>query len=226
MLDYDKAVAELTILRGLIDFVNRQVGVYTDCLSGFEGNVVRIRRQVARVLRPAGRKIDQGRPVIVHASIEDPSSPDVIHHRIIRASEFVSANAETGFNEQQVCWSIIVFLFAYWDEEIRPQIARVRGVPTDDVKIDALGDLRVLRKSIIHARGVLSAADYRKLKRMGSLMKPDATIMLSHDDMHGLFVMIKQGIAEIIMTYAAKLPGAPDVSDLTDIAIQNAPPLR
>jgi hypothetical protein len=225
MLDYDKAVAELAILRGLIDFVNRQVGVYMDCLSGFEGNVVRVTRQVARVQRPVGRKIEQGQPVIVYVSMEDPSRPDVIHHRIIRSSEFVTANSEAGFNEQQVCWSIIVFLFAYWDEEIRPQIARVRGIPTDDVKIDAFGDLRVLRKSIVHAKGVLSAADYRKLKRMNKFVRSDEPISLSHDGMHSLFVIVKQGIAEIIMTYAAQFPGAPDVSDTTDIAIQNTPPL-
>ena len=222
MQDYDKAVAELAILRGLIDFVNRQVSIYMDCLSGFEGNVVRVTRQVARVLRPVGRKIEKGQPVIVHASIEESSRPDVIHHRIVRSSEFVADNSEAGFNEQQVCWSIIVFLFAYWDEEIRPQIARVREVRTDDVKIDAFGDLRVLRRSIVHAKGLLSAAEYGKLKRMDKLVRPDAPISLSHDNMHGLFVVVKQGIAEIIMTYAGQLPGAPDVSDLTDIAIQNA----
>lgn len=31
-MDMDKALAELGILRGFIDFVNRQVGVYCDCL--------------------------------------------------------------------------------------------------------------------------------------------------------------------------------------------------
>lgn len=51
-------------------------------------------------------------------------------------------NAEAGFNEQHVCWSIIVFLFAYRDEQVRPEIAAVRGVEPNDVKVDALGDLR------------------------------------------------------------------------------------
>jgi hypothetical protein len=42
-----------------------------------------------------------------------------------------------------------VFIFAYWDEEIRPQIAKIRGVDSNDVQVDALGDLRILRKSIM-----------------------------------------------------------------------------
>ena len=48
-MDTTKALAELEVLRGFIDFVNRQIGVYCDCLSSFQGNKVRIERQVARV---------------------------------------------------------------------------------------------------------------------------------------------------------------------------------
>jgi hypothetical protein len=44
-----------------------------------------------------------GRPVILYTSVEDPHSPDVIHHRIIKADDFITANAEAGFNEQQIC---------------------------------------------------------------------------------------------------------------------------
>jgi hypothetical protein len=32
-MDMTKALAELEVLRGFIDFVNRQIGVYCDCLS-------------------------------------------------------------------------------------------------------------------------------------------------------------------------------------------------
>jgi hypothetical protein len=171
---FEKATAELPILRNFMDFVNHQVGVYCDSLSSLNGNKVRIERQIPRVQRPAGRRIEQGHPVIVWVSVEDPTSPDVIHHRTIRADEYVAANSEAGFNEQQVCWSIIVFVFAYWDEEIRPQIARVRGVKPNDVMIDELGDLRILRKSIVHDGGNLSAAEHAKLNVMSGLCRPRA----------------------------------------------------
>jgi hypothetical protein len=78
-MDMTKALAELDVLRGFIDFVNRQVGVYCDCLAGFDGNKVRVARQVARVTRPVSRRIENGQPVIVWASLEDPTRPDVIH---------------------------------------------------------------------------------------------------------------------------------------------------
>jgi hypothetical protein len=220
--EFEKARAELPILRSFIDFVNKQVGVYSDALSSFEGNKVRIERQVARVQRPVGKQIKDGRPVVMWASFEDPSSPDAIHHRIIRADDFIKANSEAGFNEQQVCWSIIVFMFAYWDEEIRPQIAKVRGVAPNEVMIDEFGDLRIFRKNIIHNGGILPAADHAKLKVMQSLASPDATITFSHDQMHKLFVHIKQGIAKLVLKYTGHLPGAPDASDIVSIAIQNS----
>lgn len=142
--DFNKTTAELDVLRKFIDFINDQAGVYMDCLSGFEGNQVRIRRQIARVLIRKGQRIKDGEPVMMHASIEDPTMPDVIHHRVIRAEDFMSANAERGFNEQQICWSIIVFIFAFWDEQVRPQIANFREVDPSKITVDALGDLRLI----------------------------------------------------------------------------------
>jgi hypothetical protein len=192
--------------------VNRQVGVYCDCLAGFQSNKARIERQIPRVQRPVGRKIEKGQPVIVWASLEDPSSPDIIHQTIRRSEEFI---------EQQVCWSIIVFIFAYWDEEIRSQIARIRGIAVNDIKVDALGDLRILRTSIVHNSGVLSAASYSKLRVMGGLCKPDKKITFGHDQMHKVFVLIKQAIGAIILHYIGHLPGAPDASEIVNIAIQN-----
>jgi hypothetical protein len=213
--------AELGILRDFIDFINQQVGVYCDCLSGFEGNKVRIERQVPQVQRPTSRRIEDGQPVIVWTSLEDPSSPDILHNKITRSDEFIRLNSEAGFNEQQICWSIIVFLFAHWDEKIRPKIASVRGVEPNDIKIDALGDLRILRKSIIHNGGIISSIDHGKMKKMSGLFSPNAQISPDHGEMHKIFVFVKQAIAELILHHTGDLPGAPKASELTGVAIQN-----
>lgn len=216
-----KALAELQVLRGFIDFVNRQLGVYCDCLSSFQGNKVRIERQIARVSQPVSRHIENGQAILMRASLEDPTQPAAIHQRIIRADEFIAANSEAGFNEQQVCWSIIVFIFAYWEEEIRPQIAKIRGVKPDEVKIDAFGDLRVLRISIVHNGGVLKAADHTKLKVLKGICQADARISLTHDQMRSIFVAIKSAIGSIIIEYTSNLPGAPKPEEIVDIAVQN-----
>jgi hypothetical protein len=218
--DIDRISAELGVLREFIDFVNRQVGVYCDCLAGFEGNRVRVEHPVARISRPASSRIEDGQPIITWASVEDPSSPEVIHHRIIRADEFIATNSEAGFNEQQVCCSIIVFIFAFWDEEIRSGIAKIRGVDTNEVKVDVLGDLRLFRKSIIHNRGVIEAKDYAKLKVLSDVCKPNEKLTLTHDQMHAVFVAIKKAIGRLILDHTGHLPGAPKPDEIVDIAIQ------
>jgi len=156
--------------------------------------------------------------------MEDPSRPDVIHSSIRKSSTYLKDNAEAGFNEQQICWAIIVFVFAHWDEEIRPAIAKVRGVKPNDILLDALGDLRILRKAIVHAKGIVTAQEYAKLKKMSELVIPDEKLELSHDQMHKLFVLIKNAIGEIMLQYTGDLPGAPSPDDIVDVAIQNAGP--
>lgn len=218
--------AEIKALRDFIDFANAQVGVYMDCLAGFQGNVVRVERQVARIQRKVGQKIEDGVPVMMYASIEDPTRPDVIHHRITRAIDFLEANKEIGLNEQQVCRSIIVFMFAFWDEEIRPRIATARGVDPNDIKVDVFGDLRIVRNAAIHTDGVLSPSDHSRLRKLASLFKSGGRISPSHDEMHQLFVTIKQAVAELLMRDGNQLPGAPDPSKIVDVAVQNAGPRK
>jgi len=220
-MDHGKINAELDVLREFIDFVNRQVGVYCDCLSGFQGNKVRIERQMPRVQRPTSRRIVDGQPVITWASVEDPARPDVLHHRIIRADEFINVNSEAGFNEQQVCWAIVVFIFATWDEETRPRIARIRGVESNTIKIDEMGDLRTLRKAIIHNGGVVTASEHGKLKVMTDLSQPGKPLTFNHDQMHTLFVHVKRAIGRLILEHTGHLPGAPDADSIVGIAISN-----
>ncbi len=218
----DKATRELPILQNFIEFINRQVGVYCDSISSFSGNKARVEIQKARVNRPSKVSIKNGQSTVMWSSYEDPSSPDVLHHRIIKVDDFIQVNSESGFNEQQICWSIIVFIFAYWDEEIRPQVAKIRNIVPNDIKIDEFGDLRILRKAIIHNMGVLTKVEYDKIKVLNDLVKPDDKIVFTHDQMHKLLIHIKQGVARLMLEYTGHLPGAPKAKEISGMAIQTS----
>jgi len=220
-MDHQKINAELDVLREFIDFVNRQVGVYCDCLSGFQGNKVRVERQMPRLLRPTSRSIVDGQPVITHVSVEDPGSPDVLIQRTIRAEEFNNVNSEAGYNEQQVCWAIIVFIFATWDEEIRPRIAHIRGVEPNTILLDEMGDLRTLRRAIIHNGGIVAASEHAKLTAMADLCRSDAKLALTHDQMHTVFVHVKRSISRLMIGHFSHLPGAPDPASIVDVGISS-----
>src|SRR5260221_281209 len=209
------------VIREYIALVNAQVGVYMDALSGFAGHHVRIERQVNRVLGPKKRLDPKSREqVIVWTSYEDPSRPDVIHNRIIRADEYIAINERDGSNEVQQARSVIIFLFTYWELEIRPRLAAAAGVDLNEIQSEIMGDIRLIRHAILHVRGVLRLGDHQKLKVLADMFLPDKPIRPNYDDMHRIFVLMKQDCAQLMCDWLQVPKGTIDPATVRDIALQ------
>lgn len=209
------------VVREYISLVNEQVGMYMDALAGFAGHHARVERQVHRVSRPTKVEENQsGEPVVVWASYEDPTKPDVIHNRIIRADEYLAANASGGPNEQQHARAIVVFLFTYWEDEIRPRLARVTGVEVNAICSDIMGDMRVLRNVILHSRSILRPGSHKVLKKLGSMFAIDQPLYLSYENMHKIFVLTKQDCARLMLEWLGIEGSAIAPEDIRDMAIQ------
>jgi hypothetical protein len=99
-------------------------------------------------------------------------------------------------------------------------LARCKNIDTNDIKVDAFGDLRIVRHAIIHNKSVLSAGAHEKLKAMKDIFAPAAEITVTHDQMHRLFVLMKQGLAALILEHTGQRPGAPNATEIVDLAIQ------
>lgn len=208
------------VIREYIDFVNEQVGTYMDALAGFAGHYTRVQRQVHRVSRPVGKRKEAGETVVVYASYEDPSKPDVIHNRIVRADAYLAANAPGGLNEQRHARAIVVFLFTYWEDEIRPRLAAAKGVPVNEIQSDIMGDMRILRHAILHAKSSIRPEEHRRLKIVGPMFSPSAPIQISYEDMHRLFILIKQDCARLMFSWLGVKDGPVSPEQLLDFAIQ------
>jgi hypothetical protein len=178
---------------------------------------------VARVIRKAGLRQDaEGQHVMMTTSLEDPDRPDVIIHRIMLAKEYLEANAEGGANEQQHARAAVVFLFAYWDEEIRPRLARAIGCEVNEIRSDVMGDIRILRKAIIHNKGVLAKKEHEKLRAFEKRFQPETEISLPNETIHFLFAAIKKDIAQLMLKLIGADKTAPfDISEIKEIAIQD-----
>lgn len=210
------------VIREYIDFVNRQVGVYMDALAGFAGHHTRIERQVHRIIRPVNSRADNtGQHVRVCASYEDPTKPDVIHNRIIRASDYIAANSPGGSNEQQHSQAVLVFLFAYWDEEIRQRLATLKKVESREIESDIMGDLRLLRNVILHAKGIMRPKEHKKLKKLSNMFAVDEPVHISYNNMHRIFVLIKQDCARMLFEWKGVKNAPIQPEDIVDIAIQS-----
>ena len=56
---------------------------------------------------------------------------------------------------------------------------------------------------------------------MTSLCRPEEELVLTPEQMHRVFILVKQAIARLILKYSGHLPGAPHPSETVDVAIQN-----
>lgn len=209
------------VIRDLIDFTNGLVGAYMDALAGFAGHVARVERQVHRALRPTGGRLDaSGTPVVVYASYEDPRKPQAIHSRIVRADTYIADNSPRGLNEQRQANAIVIFLFTYWETEIRPRLAAARGVEPNAIGSDVMGDLRIVRHAVLHARGRVASKEHHRMKVLGEIVRPGVPIALGSEEMHRIFILVKQDCARMMTEWlgAGEPPGG--LAKVRDVAIQ------
>ncbi len=82
-------------------------------------------------------------------------------------------------------------------------------------------DLRVLRNVILHSKGVVKSDKYKSLKLIKDMFTPNEEITMTYNDMHKIFVLIKQDCAKRLFNWLRIPNGAPfKPDDLKDIAIQ------
>lgn len=209
------------VIREYIDIVNQQVGVYMDALAGFAGHHTRVERQVHRVNRAMNSRIDNtGQHIVVWASYEDSMQPDVIHNRIIRASDYIAANSKGGSNAQQHSQAVLVFLFTYWEDEIRPRLANSKDVALQKIRSDIMGDLRILRNVILHTKGIIRSDKHKGLKILGNMFVIDQSVYISYENMHQIFVLIKQDCARMLFEWLNLKDTSIRPEDIVDVAIQ------
>ncbi|NJL18228.1 MAG: hypothetical protein HC938_14745 [Nitrospira sp.] len=210
------------VVREYIDFVNEQVGAYMSALAGFAGHYARVSRQVHRANRPVSTRPpnESGMSTVVWASYEDPSKPDIIHNQIIRSDGYLEANRPGGANEQQHSRSILIFLFTYWEDEIRPRLARAKGVEPNEIQADIMGDLRTLRNAILHSKSVLRPDKHASLKLLGGMFEVDKELEFTYEGMHRIFVLLKQECARLLFGWLGVEDGPVKPEELKDVAIQ------
>ncbi len=208
------------VIREYIDFVNRQVGVYMDALAGFAGHHSRVERQVHRISRPVGSHIDNtGQHIVGWAGYEDPTKPDIIHNRIIRAIDYIAANSEAGSNAQQHSQAVLVFIYTYWEEEIRPHLAISKNVELREIRSDIIGDLRILRNVILHAKGIISPDKHKNLKKLHDMFVVDQAVHISYESMHQIFILIKQDCTRMLFEWLSVKDAPTRPEDIVDLAI-------
>ena len=153
----------------------------------------------------------------MRSSLEDPSQPDVIHQRIVRSSDFISDNSPGGAHEQQLSRAVIVFLYTFWETEIRPCLITAKGA---EVKSDVMGELRIIRHAILHSKSILSGSDHLKLKLFSNVFSPGKLLSFDAILMNQIFVLVKQDMAKLMFDHLGIVDAPVHPDQIRDFAIQ------
>ena len=98
--------------------------------------------------------------------------------------------SEPGLDLIWAAHSVVVFVFHVWDERYRGLVASEKGLDAKSVQVDILGDLRLIRNSLIHNKGI-AAGDVAKCKSLVRF-KPGDVIQLNKRDIEFIILNLRE----------------------------------
>jgi len=87
----------------------------------------------------------------------DEVTADEFQQRAISFGMLKARNSNSGHNLQFVANTCIVMLYQYWEDYFRKAIADELDVPKNNIKADIMGDIRIIRQSIIHNHSIATS---------------------------------------------------------------------
>ena len=124
--------------------VNMIVGVYTDATSSFDIYQFRLQEITKNSSSNARLFFGSGNP-------NDPAT-EVDH--VAPITEVISRNTKTGSNFRFIGNMCLISIYQYWEDYYRNKIAELLEKKKNDLKEPIMGDLRLLRISIIHHKAI------------------------------------------------------------------------
>jgi len=99
-----------------------------------------------------------------------------------------------GFNIQRAAEATIILTYHVWDERYRSNCVKKDGRPIGKINSDIFGDLRLIRNSIIHNKGV-ATPDVERCKIFKKFTTGDR-IILTDEDMFSILRSIKSDLQQ------------------------------
>jgi len=155
MADYEKALELLSEFYQTVDSI---YGVYLDSTRGF----YLVHKQHVAEQRLTVKMLEKTNPEL--ANIEhldtvsamygkgDPNKPGSVILHTCSQGELKARNKEGGANHRFIANMCLVSIYQYWNDHYRKEIALALAQKKEDS--DIMGDIKRLRESIIHHKGV------------------------------------------------------------------------
>ena len=135
-------------------------GVYLDSTTGFS----ELKKLIQSQQRNTLQWLKESRPELATEEYldgtlfiygkGDPNKPESIQLHRCTQGQYKSRNSENGLNYLFIGNMVVVSIYQYWEDYYRNEIAKYLGCEKTDLIEPIMGDLRLLRHSIIHHGGV------------------------------------------------------------------------
>jgi hypothetical protein len=140
--------------KAMCEAIDAVAGVFLDATSGMERLVadLEIERSAYVASFPEhsnATDIFLEQPLVYQGIAEGSEGP--LHFTTNQL--YLQRNSVGGENCRLLANLCLVAIYQYWDDLHRQAIANALGVPKDDIRLDAMGELRHIRRSIVHAGG-------------------------------------------------------------------------
>jgi len=180
-------------------------GFYFDCrraLIEMSQNLERLQQQLV-----SSSKLTPGMPSTI-ADMDklsftygkgDPSDPASVALHSVTQGDLKKRNLLAGSNHEILASSVISLLYSIWNDEFRPEIAKVLTIRLNELSSDIFGDIRLIRNSIIHHDGV-ALPEIAKCKVL-KYFKVGDKIIFSDDNMDDLLFETLKDIDRIALNW-------------------------
>ncbi len=204
---------ELTELFDIIDnlFVSHFVTIHG--INFYIKNYIpKLKKQLSQDANASRTPLTDTYKKTIHIGDED-ATQSIVYQTTF---EQVISIAETpGHLENKLAGNLVVTIYQYWDDTYRGKIADLLGLKKDDLKADIWGDLRHIRRSVLHRKftAVDEIINCKIIKSFasGQLIIFDYSIL--NDIKNELHNWYNEFMYNIIQTYIVK-PSEQPVSNL------------
>jgi len=128
--------------------------VYFDAIGGFQhakGNFEKMQAQSAREFNKSIKQLDS--QVVIYGK-GDPNKAGSVELFRLTQGEYKQKNSQFGMNYRFMGNMCLIAIYQYWDDYFRGEIASELGIKKDDLRSSIIGDMRLIRHSIIHHKGI------------------------------------------------------------------------
>jgi len=129
-----------------------------------------------------------------------PNATDAVALHQVSIGEFKERMRKGGRNYREIANLCLVLLYQFWEDHYRGAIASALGIEKNQLTSNLFGDLRQLRRSILHNRA-LAIPDVRS-NTILTWFKPDDPIQLDERMFEDLVKAVRAALAELRTRYA------------------------